>query len=119
MEREYLQDFSIYGLYIDYSVFFKLFAFLFFLSVVSYTAFSLLKRIKPEKKEEIILDLKKTKETAYKITFLLYKYKTPYNRQLLKSLEKYKYRKKVEDFDNETKKIIIDFLRYIKVGYKL
>lgn len=45
---------------------------------------------------------------------MIYNYDTPYNQELLKRLEQYKYRKDVKPLDKETVKLIEQFLEYVK-----
>jgi len=75
-----------------------------------------LKPIKIAKKaeERFQLDLSNPKETAYRITFLIHKYSTPYNKELLERLERFKYRKNVEDLDKDTLDLISKFMEYVR-----
>ena len=110
--------FEVYPLQVDYVLVF-LFFFIPFLFIIGFYIFlKTLKTfpfpIKKDKKEEIKINLKNPKETAYTITFLIYKTKTPYNTELLKRLEEYKYKKQVNQLDSETVELIKKFLEYIK-----
>jgi len=70
-----------------------------------------------EKKKPVRINLKNPKETAYNITFLIHQFSTPYNSKLLKKLERYKYRKEVENLDSETKELIMQFIEYVRRNY--
>ncbi|NPA53500.1 MAG: hypothetical protein GXO21_02405 [Aquificae bacterium] len=69
-----------------------------------------------KKETQVKINLKNPKETAYTITFLIHKVETPYNEQLLKKLEEYKYKKTVNQLDKETVDLIRKFLEYIKTA---
>jgi hypothetical protein len=118
MDTKIMDLFEVYPLQVNYVLVF-LFFFIPFLFITGfYILLKTLKRfplpIKKEKKKEIKINLKNPKETAYTITFLIYKTKTPYNTELLKRLEEYKYKKQVNQLDRETVELIKKFLEYIK-----
>ena len=90
-----------------------------FLAVITFNLSKKIKLIKPKfpKKEKIRIDPSKSKETAYTLTFLIHRYDTPYNKQLLERLERFKYRKEVESFDKETLELISKFMEYMRRNY--
>ncbi len=117
-----LSLFDTYPLEYKIGEFFAPFIILFsiiFLLAVSLKIIKKVKIIKPKfpKKEKIRIDPSKPKETAYTLTFLIHSYDTPYNKQLLKRLERFKYRKKVESFDKETLELISKFMEYMRRNY--
>ncbi len=121
MER-ILNLFDTYPLEYKIGEFFVPFVILFsivFLLTVSFKILKKVKIIKPEftKKEKIRIDPSNPKETAYRLTFLIHRYDTPYNKQLLKRLERFKYRKKVESLDKETLELISKFMEYMRRNY--
>ncbi len=101
--------------------------FLFFTAVVSiavvvFVLFQIkpdIRKILPVRRirEKITLDLNNSKKTAYQITFLIHRYETPYNKELLKKLEKYKYRKDVDSLDEDTVQLIGKFIEYVRSNY--
>ncbi|MDQ7056720.1 MAG: hypothetical protein Q9M89_09835 [Persephonella sp.] len=68
-----------------------------------------------ERGEKIKIDFRNPKKTAYTITYLIHRYETPYNTELLERLEKHKYRKEVSNFDKETEELIKKFVEYVKL----
>ncbi|WP_457641733.1 hypothetical protein [Persephonella sp.] len=119
MNKEFFSVFDIYTIVIDYL---QIFLFLFVsvtLLLTIYTTHRFLKlpisiKIRRKKEDHIKIDLKNSKETAYTITFLIHRYDTPYNTKLLKNLEKFKYKKHVENLDEETVQLINNFLEHIR-----
>ncbi|WP_456466013.1 hypothetical protein [Persephonella sp.] len=89
------------------------------LVITTFNALKKIKTLKPKfpKKEKVRIDPSNTKETAYTLTYLIRRYDTPYNKQLLKRLEKFKYRKEVESFDRETLELISKFMEYMRRNY--
>jgi len=120
MNREIFHIFEIYSIQVDYislvsflliPIFFILAFFIFFKFLKKIDIFHLKK-----KETQVKINLKNPKETAYTITFLIHKVETPYNEQLLKKLEEYKYKKTVNQLDKETVDLIRKFLEYIKTA---
>ncbi len=118
MEKKIIDIFHIYPIWIDYFYIlsFVLFPFVFFAFVYLFFKFPFkhLKIPSLKKKEKIEINFKNPKETAYRITFLIQRFETPYNKELLKRLEKYKYRKEVKDLDKKTVSLIKKFLIWIE-----
>ncbi|MBK3331607.1 hypothetical protein GWK41_00840 [Persephonella atlantica] len=120
MGKNPAQLFEAYPLEIDiisylvYAIVFILVLLLFILSVKKFP-YRNIKLYGTSKRKEIKIDLKNPKKTAYTITYLIHNYETPYNRELLKRLEKHKYRKKVSSFDRETVELIKKFVEYVKL----
>ncbi len=115
MEKNIVQLFELYPLEYNFSVFLYIGVFIVAFFVLGFVSYRLLSKIKlPSTKKQIGIDFNNPKETAYVITFMTYKYDTPYNQELIKRLEQYKYRKKVEPLDEETKELIKKFLEYVK-----
>ncbi len=117
--NDVIQLFETYPLEIDvlkYLVYFLLAIFLTVFSVLLFKK-SFLLQIKFSlwrKQETFRFDMKNPKKTAYTLTFLTYRYDTPFNEELLKKLEKYKYRKEVSHFDRDTQELIKKFIEYIR-----
>ena len=116
MERNILQLFEPYSLEYDFSIFLYIgiaITLLFLVFLIIYRLFNKL-RCFPYSRKKIIIDFNNPKETAYTITYMIHDYNTPYNQELLKRLEQYKYRKDVKPLDKETVKLIEKFLEYVK-----
>ncbi|WP_457621933.1 hypothetical protein [Persephonella sp.] len=119
MNRDFFSTFEIYSIVIDFYPVIVVLSGLIAALILLYYLFKSFRLpvfnvLQKEKEEKISLDLKDPKKTAYKVTFLIYKYDTPYNDQLLHRLERFKYRKKVEKLDNETVELIKKFIEHIK-----
>lgn len=119
MNTDFYSTFEIYSISFD---FIQIILFFLGLSVFIISFYFLIRLVKlpsfeffPEKRRErISINTEDPKKTAYKITFLIHKYDTPYNDQLLKRLERFKYRKKVDKLDRETLELIEKFIEHIK-----
>ncbi|WP_096999452.1 hypothetical protein [Persephonella hydrogeniphila] len=114
-----LSLFETYPLEYDFSqIILILFLTAFFLSVIYFfiKVPLYLKPLKNIKKTEkpFQLNLSNSKETAYRVTFLIHKYSTPYNEELLKRLEKFKYKKDVDELDKDTIDLISKFMEYVR-----
>ncbi len=118
MEKNITQLFETYPLEVDilgYLFFLWTVIFMLLFSYVLMRRFSLkLPAIK--RNEKVKIDFSNPKKTAYTVTYLIHKYESPYNRQLLKKLEKYKYRREVSNFDRETKELIKKFIKHINLN---
>ncbi len=117
MSRNFEDVFDIYSVQLNYEI---LFLYIFFILFIPLSVFILFKFFPFKlvkslfKREKIKINISDPKDTAYKLTFLIYKIDTPYNEELLKKLEKYKYKKKVVKFDKETLELIEKFLEKAK-----
>ncbi len=120
MNRDFLNVFEIYSLHIE---FIQTIVFIVLFLVITGFLFFILKNIptlnfpkinKKDQRTEIKIHPHDPKKTAYEITFLIHKIETPYNEELLNRLEKFKYRREVENFDPETIELIKRFIEYVK-----
>ncbi|ACO03783.1 MAG TPA: hypothetical protein DEP48_06020 [Persephonella sp.] len=119
MNRDFFSTFEIYPIVIDFYQIILIISGLVLLLISFYLIIRFLKlpsfELVPRKREEkISINLEDPKGTAYSVTFLIHRYDTPYNEQLLKRLERFKYRKKVDRLDRETVELIEKFIEYIK-----
>lgn len=115
MDKNIIQLFELYPLEYDFSIFLYVFVFVTAFFILGFASFKLFSKVKlPSTKKKTDIDFNNPKKTAYIITFMTYKYDTPYNQELIKRLEKHKYRKQVEPLDEETKELIKKFLEYVK-----
>ncbi len=113
METSFIRVFEVYPIWIEYSIFLTPVSTFIFLAIV-FVFFMYKPFFKKQRKNSFRFDFSDAKKTAYQITFLTYKYNTPYNKELLKKLEAFKYKKKVGNLDEETLTLIKKFLEYVK-----